>query len=110
MTKHERKDAIHRIVQRLRTEYKPERIILFGSEVEGTSDGNSDVDLLIVKETEERFIDRWTAVRRILSDPDRRFALDTLVLSPREIRDRLARGDQFLKHILDHGLVMYETR
>ena len=109
MTTQERESAISRIVQRLRVEYQPERIILFGSHVEGTADTDSDVDLLIVKQTTDRFIDRWTTVRRILSDPTRRFALDTLVLSPQELRERLARGDQFLQHIVDHGRVMYEA-
>ena len=106
---HERADAIMRIVQRLRVEYQPDRIILFGSQVEGAQDVGSDVDLLIVKQTSERFIDRWTTVRRILSDPNRRFALDTLVLNPGEIRERLARRDQFLRDILDHGQLIYEA-
>ena len=109
MTAQERESAISEIVQRLRVEYQPERIILFGSDAEGTTNINSDVDLLIVKRTRDRFIDRWTAVRRILSDSKRRFALDTFVLSPEEIRDRLARGDQFLAHILRHGRVVYEA-
>ena len=109
MTAKERENAISRIVQRLRVEYQPERIILFGSDAEGTADADSDVDLLIVKQTTDRFIDRWSAVRRILSDRTRRFGLDTIVLSPEEIRDRLAKGDQFLEHILHHGRVVYEA-
>ncbi|MEK9135507.1 MAG: nucleotidyltransferase domain-containing protein [Bacteroidota bacterium] len=109
MTAQERDSAIAEIVQRLRVEYQPERIILFGSSAEDTPTMDSDVDLLIVKRTRERFIDRWTAVRRILSDPTRRFGLDTIVLNPEEIRDRLANGDQFLEHILQHGRVMYEA-
>ncbi len=104
-----RSDEILRIVRRLQEEYRPEKVILFGSYAEGSFNSESDVDLLIVKQTTDRFIDRWAAVRRILSDPTRRFPLDTIVLNPDEIRDRLARGDQFLRHILDHGRVMYEA-
>ncbi len=109
MTERDRADAILRIVERLQMEYRPEKVILFGSSVESTPDTGSDVDLLIVKQTTDRFIDRWATVRRILSDPTRWFALDTLVLNPEEIRTRLACGDQFLQHILDHGRVMYEA-
>lgn len=109
MTEHDRTDAIARIVQQLRREYRPDKVILFGSYADGTPNGSSDVDLLIVKQTTDRFIDRWATVRRILSDSTRWFALDTLILSPDEIRERLARGDQFLQHILEHGRVMYEA-
>lgn len=57
------------IVQKLRAHYNPEKIILFGSYAVGSTQSDSDLDLLIIKETEERFIDRWCTVRRILSDP-----------------------------------------
>jgi predicted nucleotidyltransferase len=95
------------IVQKLRAHYNPEKIILFGSYAGGSVQRNSDLDLLIIKDTEERFIDRWSTVRRILSDPSRKIALETLVLTPREVSERLARGDQFLAEILQKGRVLY---
>jgi predicted nucleotidyltransferase len=95
------------IVQKLRAHYNPEKIILFGSYAGGSVQRNSDLDLLIIKDTEERFIDRWSTVRRILSDPSRKIALETLVLTPREVSERLARGDQFLAKILQKGRVLY---
>ncbi len=109
MTTQERNNAISQIVQRIRLEYQPESIILFGSYADGLPDTASDLDLLIVKQTTDRFIDRWSAVRGILSDPTRRFGLDVIVLSPEEIRERLDKGDQFLAHIFQHGRVMYEA-
>jgi predicted nucleotidyltransferase len=45
-----------RIVQALRS-YQPERIYLFGSAARGESDELSDVDLVIIKETEDPFLD-----------------------------------------------------
>jgi predicted nucleotidyltransferase len=95
------------IVQKLRAHYNPEKIILFGSYAGGSVQRNSDLDLLIIKDTEERFMDRWSTVRRILSDPSRKIALETLVLTPREVSERLARGDQFLAEILQKGRVLY---
>jgi len=99
----EQQRAIDWIVQRLSREYKPEKIILFGSYADDTEAVDSDIDLLIIKDTSDRFIDRWVTVRRILSDPSRRLALDILVLTPKEIANRLARGDQFLAEILQSG-------
>ena len=95
------------IVHKLRAHYKPEKIILFGSYADGSTQPDSDLDLLIIKDTEERFIDRWSTVRRILSDPSRKIALETLVLTPQEVSARLARGDQFLAEILQKGRVLY---
>ena len=95
------------LVDKLRLEYTPLKIILFGSHANGTADTDSDIDLLIVKDTSERFIDRWVTVRKILSDPTRKVAIETLVLTPKEISDRLSRGDQFIEEIVQKGLVLY---
>ena len=95
------------IVSALRTRYAPERIILFGSYATGNAHPDSDIDVLIVKETGARFIDRWKTVRTILSDPSRNLAIETLVMTPQEISDRLARGDQFIADILEHGTLLY---
>lgn len=101
------KEIIEEIVRRLVAGYRPQKVILFGSHASGTARPDSDIDLLIIKETSERFIDRWVAVRRLLSDPNRRIGLDTIVLSPREIEERLAIGDQVIAEILEKGQVLY---
>ena len=97
------------IVEKLRSEYKPEKVIVFGSYISGTVRNDSDLDLLIVKDTSERFIDRCVTVRRILSDPSRKIAIETLVLTPKEISDRLARGDQFIAEIIEKGKILYAS-
>jgi uncharacterized protein len=95
------------IVARLCAEYQPLQIILFGSYAHNVASIDSDLDFLIIKETQARPIDRWVEVRRILSDPHRRVAIDTLILTPAEISDRLARGDQFIREIIETGEVLY---
>lgn len=82
-------------------------MVLFGSYAYGTPRPGSDIDLLIVKETSKRFIDRWVTVRRILSDPKRTLPLEVLVLTPQEVSRRLAMGDQFVAEILEKGKVLY---
>ena len=107
MSPMELEQFLSRIVNKLRDEYRPDKVILFGSYGHGRTDSGSDVDILIIKETPARFIDRWTEVRRILSDSSRTMALDTLVLTPTEVSERLARGDQFLAEILHEGRLLY---
>jgi predicted nucleotidyltransferase len=95
------------IVERLRTEYAPQKIILFGSYAYGTPQPDSDIDLLIIKETGDRFLDRWVRVRHLLSDSERTIPLEPLIMTPQEVTQRLARGDQFLAEILEKGRILY---
>jgi len=95
------------IVSKLVKDYNPEKIILYGSYASGNYDDDSDIDLLIIKETDDRFIDRWVAVRKILTDRNRKIPLEPLVLTPHEISSRLERGDQFIAEILDKGKLLY---
>ena len=107
MTALETRGVIEDILERLLAGYTPQKVILFGSYAYGNPRPDSDIDLLIIKETTERFIDRWVTVRRLLSDPGRRVPLETIVLTPQEVSRRLVVGDQFLAEILEKGEVLY---
>jgi len=98
---------IQNILEKLLAGYAPQKVILFGSYAYGVPGPDSDIDLLIIKETSDRFIDRWVTVRRILSDPERTVPLEVLVLTPQEMARRLAIGDQFLAEIAEKGEVLY---
>ena len=50
---------IQEVVERIKTEYQPEKIILFGSYAYGTPNEDSDIDLLIVKDTDKGRVDRY---------------------------------------------------
>jgi len=100
-------EIIQDILEKLLTGYAPQKVILFGSYAYGTPRPDSDIDLLIIKETSERFIDRWVTVRRLLSDPRRTIPIETIVLTPQEVSERLEIGDQFLAEILGKGEVLY---
>lgn len=103
----DRKKIIQNILEKLIAEYAPQKIILFGSYVYGSPGPDSDIDLLIIKETTERFIDRWARVQGILTGTHRSLPVETIVLTPREIENRLAVGDQFIVEILEKGQTLY---
>lgn len=86
-------------------EYDPERIILFGSHARRDADEYSDLDLVVIKETEERFLDRLKRVFDLI-DPD--FALDILVYTPQEFARMVEEGNQFLERVLEEGVIIYE--
>lgn len=101
------KKVIREILQKLIAEYGPQKVILFGSHVYGSPGPDSDIDLLIIKDTTERFIDRWVTVQGILTGTHRFLPVETLVLTPGEIENRLAIGDQFIAEILEKGEILY---
>lgn len=98
---------IDRIVRRIVEGYRPLKVILFGSYAYGEPTDDSDLDLLIVKETAERFIDRWVAVRELIADPERRVPVAPIVVTPGELQRRLTRGDQFFQGIVARGKLLY---
>ena len=100
--------VISRMVEKLVAEYKPEKIILFGSYAWGNPDRDSDIDLFIVKKTDKRFIDRWSEVHRMLTGLHPRIPLDTIIYTPKEYRRRIELGDPFVVSIADKGRTLYE--
>ena len=98
---------IEKIVKRIADEYRSLRVILFGSHAWGQPTDDSDIDLLIVKETSDRFIDRWVKVRELISDPTRRIPVEPIVMTPEELDRRIARGDHFFQRIVTHGKLLY---
>ncbi len=99
--------TLNEIVRRLVAEYQPEKIILFGSYAYGEPNEDSDLDMLVIKETTERLRDRRNAVRRTISGAHPHIPLDVLVLTPNEVAQRIRIGDQFLIEILENGEVLH---
>lgn len=102
-------ELIRAMVRKLAEEYAPERIILFGSYAYGTPGPDSDIDLLIIKDTPERLMKRMVTVRRILTDPKRMVALEAIVLTPQELSQQLAKGNQFIQEIVEKGKILYAS-
>jgi predicted nucleotidyltransferase len=100
-------EIIQNILKKLLADYAPQKVVLFGSYAYGNPDSDSDIDLLIIKETSERFLDRWVMVQRLLTGTHRSYPVETLVLTPQEVESRLAVGDQFIEEILQKGDVLY---
>ena len=97
--------TVEDVVRRLVEEYHPDRIILFGSHATGQAREGSDIDLLVVKETDKRPIDRRIEAERLLSD--RQIPLDIQVYTPREIRDLYMAGSHFVEEVVQSGRVLY---
>ena len=106
--KKEVKTIVSEIVEKLKREYKPLKIILFGSYAYGNPTEDSDIDLLILKNTDERRVDRFVQVKRIIYNPNCKIPVSPLVYSPEELEERLRIGDDFIKEIIQKGTILYE--
>lgn len=84
----------------------PEKIILFGSFGYGKPNPDSDVDLLVIMESDKSAHARAVQISEILYP--RPFPVDIIVRTPAELTERLAIGDFFVREILTKGKVLYE--
>ncbi|MFA6110327.1 MAG: nucleotidyltransferase domain-containing protein [Candidatus Latescibacterota bacterium] len=94
------------VVQRLVLALHPEKIILFGSHAYGQPGADSDVDLLVVMETDERPAQRIARVSALLSP--RPFPVDIVVRTPGELARDLRRTDPFMHEVVEKGRILYE--
>jgi len=100
------KGTLNEIVRKIVRALRPEKIILFGSYGYGSPTNDSDVDLLVIMETNDRPADRYLAVSRLIRP--RPFPLDILVKTPVEITQALEKGDFFIREIVTNGQPLYE--
>ena len=99
--------TIRLITDKLKESYNPEKIILFGSYAWGLPDEDSDIDLLVIKDTDERPHRRNVTARKLVSSVRKGYGLDIVVITPEELKSRLEIGDQFLQEIISRGEVLY---
>lgn len=78
-------------------------MIVFGSIARGEETEHSDIDLLVIVSTQERFHDRIAAVLAAVRGISARMPLAAIVLTPDELAARLRRGDQFVQGIMEIG-------
>ncbi|WP_245863112.1 nucleotidyltransferase domain-containing protein, partial [Candidatus Viridilinea mediisalina] len=57
---------LQRYVDLITTHMQPERILLFGSLAQNSVHAWSDIDLVVIQETQERFLDRSKRLIRLL--------------------------------------------
>lgn len=98
------------ITKKLKEEYHPEKIILFGSAARGEVKPGSDIDYFIVKNSKNPRHRKAVDIFYLLSGLDREYPVDFIVFTPSELKQRLELGDFFVKNILEEGKILYERR
>jgi uncharacterized protein len=99
-------EQIQALSQQIAEQFKPDRIILFGSYAYGTPNEDSDVDLLVVMPFEGYAFRQSVTIREKIRVG---FPLDLLVKTPQKIQERLELGDFFIQEIFEQGKTLYES-
>lgn len=96
---------LQRYLLLLQQHYYPEKVILFGSAATDQTGEWSDLDLVIVKQTDRGFLDRTKDVMRLLRP---QIGVDILVYTPDEFDDLCRERPFFQNEIIAKGKVLYE--
>ncbi len=97
---------IEKMAARIAEAYRPEQIILYGSQATGKARPDSDIDFFIIKQTNDSFITRCAVIKKMVRDLRGETPFSPIVMTPEEIQKRLSRGDQFIEEILQIGIVL----
>jgi len=101
-------EQISEVTRRIVGNFKPQRIILFGSYANGTPTEESDLDLLIIKDSDIPSRLQNRKVRRILSDL--RIPVDVIVKTTEEFQTYKDIIGTIIYPANRYGKVIYESR
>lgn len=101
------KDELERIVEVIKIAYVPEKIILFGSLATEHVHEWSDIDLLIIKKTDKRPIERTMELVGIIKP---KIGIDLFIYTPEECELLLKERYSFILNVLKTGKTVYEKR
>jgi uncharacterized protein len=102
MTVAELNAELERILSRLKKDPSVRKVLLFGSLARGDAHDHSDIDMIVVKDTQLRFLDRLEEFY-----DDAREAMNILVYTPQEFEEMKERP--FVKRALREGKMLYEA-
>ncbi|MFI5135452.1 MAG: nucleotidyltransferase domain-containing protein [Chitinophagales bacterium] len=99
-------NQIQQIVDTIVKGYHPEKVIIFGSYVNGTANEGSDLDFLIIKKTKEGYYKRSGEIHKLFTPYP--CSMDILVYTPKEYKSRKNVIGTFANIVHNTGKVIYE--
>lgn len=99
---------INEIVDRIACNFKPDKIILFGSYASGTPNNDSDIDLLIIKDTDLPRHKRSFDIQKLLRGS--MIPMDILVYTQKEFEQEQLSKYSFLSSAIKTSKILYERK
>jgi len=99
-------EKIREITDKIVKNYKPEKVVMFGSFASGKQNKDSDIDLLIVKDSKKNRHEREVELRKIFFPSS--IAIDFLVYTPAELEKKIKQEKNlFCEDIIKNGITLY---
>lgn len=102
------KDKISEIVNKIVSFYNPAQIILFGSYAKGNPNEDSDLDLIIIKNTELPKQKRGREIRKYLYGS--LVPMDIKVYTPDEFNNDITNPYSFIYEAIKNSKILYEYK
>jgi len=101
-------EKIQQIVDKIVEGYQPEKIILFGSHARGDAHKDSDLDLIIIKQTNVPWFHRGWEVRKLLLKD--LVPMDLKIYTPDEFKKYESSRYSFVQSIINESVILYERK
>jgi predicted nucleotidyltransferase len=102
------KSSISNIVFKIATNVNPDKIYLFGSYATGLANEDSDIDLLVVKDTTEPKYKRSIEIQRLLIGT--KLPVDIVVYTNNEFEKEKLNRYSFIFSAIQGAQLMYERK
>ena len=94
-------DYVEEVVKNL----NPYLVILFGSFATGSINEGSDVDILVVADFEEGFLDR---IKKLMDTNKFGIPIEPVGYTPEEFKEMKKRKNAFIMEVMEKGKVLYK--
>lgn len=105
----ERSDEIYRrigdYVKEVVKSLNPHLVILFGSFATGDINEGSDIDILVVANFKEKFLDR---IRTLMDINTFKIPIEPVGYTPEEFSEMKEKGNPFIIDVVEKGRIMYK--
>jgi predicted nucleotidyltransferase len=101
------KKKVRQLIDALRP-FDPERVFLFGSWARHEEDELSDLDVVVIKETTQPFLERLRVISKFL--PMELGSVDILVYTPEEYLQMQKDGNAFAEMLTEESRLIYERQ
>ncbi len=101
-------DVLKKKLRPLFEEHKIEKAILFGSLARNEASRHSDIDLILIQNTNLRFLDRYEGILASFSQALPDWDVDLLIYTPEELAEISER--HFIRQALQEGKILYESK
>jgi predicted nucleotidyltransferase len=81
------------------------KAIVFGSFAVGDVSKRSDLDLMLIMQTDKRFLDRYDGIYKDITDVVEHRSVDLLIYTPAEFDNM--QDEPFMRRVVKEGVVIY---